>query len=98
MHGIRPKIKPVVRHAGRMVLPLSCRFRGGCTFIGRTTTRCVWIRITGPRHASLILVDHGRRMKRLRGKDNGWVSGVSTILGTAVPAREDLGRTRGEDK
>jgi len=52
---------------------------------------------SGTRHASFILVDQRRRMKRLRGKDTRWLSGVEAIPGTGVTARVGLCRTRGAD-
>src|SRR5438445_4955690 len=97
MHGIQPKIKRAETNASRTVLPLFCKFRGDCTFIGMTTTRCVWIPIPAPRLACSISVAHRLRMKRPRGKDTRLPCGVETNPGTDVTAKGDLCRIRRAD-
>ena len=92
--GIRRKIKRLAKHANRTVPPVCCKSPGGSTFIGRMTTRCAWIRIPGPRHASFISVGLRRRTKHPRGKDTRWRSGAEQNRETAVTAKADLCRIR----
>src|SRR5438093_12177686 len=92
--GIPQRIRRAAMHARAMAPPIFCKCLGACTFIGRTTTRCEWIRIPESRPACFISVFRLRRMRRRPGKDTRPRHGAETTPETGVMARVDLCRIK----
>src|SRR5260370_20863525 len=87
--GIERKIRHPAMHANATARRQSCKFQDACTFIGRTTTRCVWTSILGPRRVFSISAAQRRQAKLLRGKDSRWPLGREPKTSIRVTARAD---------
>src|SRR5437016_12894386 len=90
MPGIPQKIKPRAMNARRMAPRLSCRFRGGSTFLGKMTPRCELIRIPGLRLVCCISAAQHPRTEHLNGKDTRQPLGRDSDPIPSVPAVVDL--------
>ena len=88
---IPPKTKRRETNARVTALPRLCTFRGDCTFIGRTTTRCESIQILGLKLVCSILVALGRSPRQQRvGRGTRQPAGETLSLLSSVSSVEVL--------